>query len=389
MTSLVSHRLVRAGVLASAIGSIFASGGAQAAEWLFAPTARMSTAYADNPRLQEDGGTSTTAYLGELGGELQRRTERSSLKLQPQLRSSRYSEDDSLDSDDQYLNTSASYLTQRAQWDASLNLGRDTTLTSELASTGLVQTNRRHESAALNVGATFMSTDVSHYGAQLYLLDSRYVDAVGTGLVDYRYRSVSPFWQGSATERSDVTITAQIGELFVPVFESRTRDASLRLAWSTRPAELWTTKLSAGPAYVNSSSGEDSGVVFDADLERRGERWRVTANAGRNLTPTGRGVLTRRDRVMLGVNRRVSEFVSASATMQWTRNQDLLPQAGIAFTDVEYGRVDVNLNWRISEHWSVGLALAAATQNNEASAGSADYQRASLSILWNGQQQAL
>ena len=95
---------------------------------------------------------------------------------------------------------------------------------------------------------------------------------------------------------SALTVTAQGGELSTGgFFGSATRDGSLRLGWSFQPWLLWTAALSAGPSMVETDAGSDSGFVFDSEIKRQGDRWSLTANAGRSQSPTGRGVLTRRD----------------------------------------------------------------------------------------------
>ena len=179
----------------------------------------------------------------------------------------------------------------------------------------------------------------------------------------------------------------QGGELVVPDFGTRTRDASARLEWQFKSGDLWSTTLSAGPAYVDADFGQDTGTVFDADAERRGERWTFNVHAGRGLTPTGRGVLTKRDRAALSVNRRFTANVSGGASLQWVRNQDLLGQPDIAFTENEYGRADLNLNWRFAEHWSLALSVGGATSSNNGN--DAENYRASLGIVWNGQPHSL
>lgn len=362
---------------------------ASAAEWLVSPNARVAADYTDNPRMLQEGGESSAGAVGELSASIVRRTERTDLSLQPRLRSSRYRDDDSLNSDDQYVSLAFKHVAERAEWSAAANFTRDTTLISELESTGIVQANRRHEGLTLSGGPSFALTERVTAGAQLYWMDNHYVDAELSGLVDYEYRALSIFSSLASSELSNLTLTAQGGELVVPDQQSKTRDATLRLGWRHQPWSLWTLELSAGPAYVEAENGSDSGEVFSVDLRRQGELWTITANAGRELAPTGRGVLTRRDQIATDLNRRITDRLSAGISARWIRNQDLLPQPGIAFEEITYARLDLRADWRIAEHWSVALALGGATQEYDSTSGSAENYRASLSIVWNGQPQSL
>jgi hypothetical protein len=383
------RRVIAMTLACSGAGALLVASSACAAEWLVSPSARVATDYTDNPRLLEKGGTSSTGTVGETSATLQRRAERFDLSLRPSVRFARYQGDESLDSDDQYLDTHFKYVNERSEWSGSVNLTRDTTLTSEIGSTGFVQANRRHESITVSAGPTFWLTERVNAGVQAYLLDSHYPDARNTGLVDYEYRALSLFSGFSATERSSFTLSMQGGELVVPDVGSRTRDASMRIAWSYQPYSLWTAQVSGGPAYVDAEFGHDSGVVFDLDLQREGEFWTIDSKVGRNLTPTGRGVLTQRDRALLSVSRRLTEYLSAGISAQWIRNQDLLQRPGIVFDEVRYGRLDLSMSWHFAEHWSMALTLGGVTQSYESRPATAENYRATLSMIWNGRQQTL
>lgn len=360
-----------------------------AAEWLVSPGVRVAGDYTDNPRMLREGGDSSAGAVGELNASVTRRTERTEVSMRPRIRSSRYRDDESLNSDDQYLTLALKHLAERAEWSVSTDFTRDTTLTSEIASTGIVQANRRHEGITLSGGPSFTLTERVNAGAQVYWMDNHYVDADFTGLVDYEYRALSLFSGFAFSDLSNLTLTAQGGELVVPGQSSTTRDATVRLGWRYQPHSSWTVEASTGPAYVRTDNGTDNGAVFDLDLQYEGERWTANTNVARDLTPTGRGVLTRRDQVSAGFNRRITDRLSGGVLARWIRHQDLLPQPGVAFEEITYGRLDLRLDWRLAEHWSLALVAGGATQEYESRPGSAESYRASLSIVWNGQAQSL
>lgn len=359
-----------------------------AAEWLVVPNARVAADYTDNPRLMPSGGVSDSGAVAELSAAIQRRTGRSELSMQPRWRSSRYEQEESLSSDDQYLTAAYRRMSERAQWDASLGLTRDSTLTSEIGSTGIVQANRRHEGLTLAGGPSLVLTERLSAGAQVSWMDNHYVDAAFTGLVDYDYGAASLFSTWQVSERSALTLTAQAGRLSAQGQPDETRDATLRAAWQYQLDSMWRLNLSAGPAFVETQSGNDNGEVFSVDIARQDELWSVTARASRDLAPTGRGVLTRRDQITLGFNRRMSDRITAGLSARWVENQDLLPQPGVVFQTVTYGRLDLRADWRFAEHWSLAVGLAAAVQEYSGSPERAENHRASLSVIWNGQAQS-
>ena len=362
-----------------------------AAEWQVTPAAFVGSSYADNPRLLAHGGDASAGAAGELSGVFKRLTDRSELSLRPRLYSSRYDDDRSLDSDNKFLIAGYRWLSERSEWSMELSLTRDTTLTSELGETGLVQSNRPHEASQFSVSPKIMFTERVSGGLQMAVLDSRYIDAERTGLVDYRYSSYSLFSTYALSEaNSSLTVTAQGGELSVDgPWGAVTRDGSLRLGWSFRPRQLWSANLSAGPAVVSAESGSDTGMVFDADIKREAERWSMSAAIGRSQSPTGRGVLTRRDRVSAQLHRMITEDVSTTLGVQWIRNEDLNPQSRGATYHVDYGRLELAGRWRVASEWSVMLQLAANTQDYQSAPERAEGYRALMSIVWNGQPQSL
>ncbi|MET0535097.1 MAG: hypothetical protein ABW171_12800 [Steroidobacter sp.] len=365
----------------------------QAAEWQATPSAYVGSSYADNPRLLADGGTESSGTVGEFSADLKRSTERSEFSLRPRVRSARYKEDESLDSDDQFVTGGYTWIGERSEWNSELSFTRDTTLTSELGSTGLVQSNRRREATNLLVAPQVMFTERVRGGAQLSLSRARYIDAESTGLVDYRYESLSLFSTVALSDAgSSLSLTAQGGELSTQGFPGTgTRDATLRLSWTYHPWQLWTVGLSAGPSWVETNAGSDQDWVFDADIKRQGDRWWLTASGGRTQSPTGRGVLARRDEVELSLHRRLTERLTGNIGARWIRSQDSVPQLGAVTTyEVDYGRVELGASWRWSRDWSLALQLAGQTQEYEiGSSARAEGYRAVLSIVWNGQPQSL
>lgn len=379
-------------VVLCAAGATLCVQQAGAAEWQLAPSAHVGTSYTDNPRLVANSDDSSADAVGEVSANLKRLTQRSELSLRPRVFSARYSDDEALDSDDQFLAAGYRWTGERSEWNSQLNITRDTTLTSELGLTGLVQANRRHEATTLTVAPTVMLTERVSGGVQMLLMDSRYVDAESTGLKDYRYQAFSLFSTVALSDAgSKLTVTAQIGELSTQGFGgSDTRDGTLRLGWSWQPWALWTTTLSAGPSRVETGLGNDSGVVFDGEIKRQGDRWSLAASAGRSQSPTGRGVLTRRDEIELNFNRALTERLTAIVGARWISSEDLMPQrGGVSTYQVDYGRLDLGASWRLSRHWSLSLQLSGSTQKYELAPERAEGHRASLSMVWNGQPQSL
>jgi hypothetical protein len=132
--------------------------------------------------------------------------------------------------------------------------------------------------------------------------------------------------------------------------------------------------------------GADDGLVFDADIQRHGERWTLSMSGGRSVTSTGRGALSQKDQVSVAVSRRLTERLSASIAVRGGRNQELLTQAaGGGGQKLNYSRADLRLNWQLAERWSLAAGVGGNMQKIDSQQHGAENYGASLSIVWNGQ----
>lgn len=355
---------------------------AEAADWQWSPRLQMGTDYSDNPRLLTSGAESTSGLYADVSTAIARNTERWQWKLQPRWLSSRYSRDSLLDRDDQYLATSLLRVNEKSSWSIDVNLVRDSTLTSELDTTGLVQTNRRHDGATMNGTATLQLTERLSSGVQAAYLDNRYEDAQLTGLVDYNYRTSTLFGAYQSSDLSTWQLQARAGELRAQGRVDESTDADVTLRYQRTLDELWSMTASVGPSWVESDADRTRGEVYSLSFSRRAERWNFSLAGVRELTPTGRGALTQRDRVSLSTRWRLRERLSTSMSLHGIRNVDVV---GYFQTPVEtqYGHVDVRVDWTVTQSVAVALSLGASTQEREDRPDRASRHSAGVSIVWS------
>jgi hypothetical protein len=375
-------------VVSGAIASALLLGGVpavQAVQWSFAPNARLASDYVDNPRFLSEGGGSSLGMVAELGAEVGRRTEQLDVRLQPLLRFSRYRDDESLNSEDQIVDLVLQHRSERGLWSLDSTLIRNSTLVSELGTTGRTQVNRRHQIVTVGGGPTLQFTERLVAAVQVSLIDNSYEDAGQSGLVDYRYSALSIIGAYSLSPRTELSLDARAGQLDVPSQGTTTRDGTLVLALKHALGTLWKTTLTVGPARVESDFGSDDGLVFGAKLDRVGELLTLSADAGRTLMPTGRGVQTRRDQIGVGALWNVTERISAAVSVHASRQQDLLPTPGVAFEEIEYQWVEARIARQLSAEWSAALAVSGAEQHNLAAPDSAQGYHVYLGLVWKGQ----
>ena len=369
--------------------SALATAGASAAEWRFVPSSSVAADYSENPRLLVSGGESASGVRSELSTQLLMRTERAALSMTPRIVSSHYSDDASLSSTDEFIDFTGQWQSEHTTWTTTANLTRDTTLTSEIGLTGLIQSNRRHEGIAFGGGPTVQLTERLSLGGQLFEMRNHYVDARYTGLVDYDYSLAGLNAGWIVSERTSLTAEANAGELRAPDANMRTRNESLKLGMSYTVSELWRAKLSAGPSWVQADAGEDTGWVLSSELHRRTERNDWSVSLARELTPAGRGLLTRRDNLSIGFVRQITEHTAAELYVRALNNQTLTPGFAINYDTVYYQQVEARLRWMLSPSWSLVASASAQRQSFSTNPDAASGSRALLNIVWNGQPKLL
>jgi len=362
----------------------------RAAEWLIVPGARTASEYVQNPRLMPKDGEDDATIVGEAYAQLAYATEVSKLSLSPRILASRFESDSNLDYDNRSLGADYNRAWETWKWATSANFVQDTTLTSELGRTGFVEANRVHEAASLSFGPTFTLSERAQFGLQGQGQKTHYRDALGTGLVDYNYVAGSGFVSCVYSESTQLSLTVRAGELRVPdVTGADKQDAAVRIGWNYSDDGLWSYNASAGPSYMKSEFLKDDGYVYQVGVKRAGERTMLSASLSRDVTPTGRGALTRSDQLYVELDRGITERLHVTLSINGVRNEDQLNQSGFEAPKLTYATANLGWNWQVAEQWSLSFSVSGSTQKYSNVPGSGDSYRASIGIVWNGQPRIL
>ncbi len=377
--------MVRTSTTGSLIVSALLSNCVHAAEWRIEPMGQLSAQVVQNPQLVARDTTNSVGTLLNFSSTMTASTERSAWTMTPRVTSSHYTDASSLSSTDGYLDFSGTWISERTQWTSSVNLVRDTTLTSELGLTGLVQGNRPHEGVSAGISPLLQLTERLSAGAQVYYSENHYVDTAFTGLVDYNYLSTGLNAEWATTPNLQATANLSYGVLSAPDADQRTRSESIQIGLKYKLAENWSANISAGPSRVQADAGSDSGWVLSSDLKHHDERTDWSLQVGRELTPTGRGLLSRRDQITFGFSRRMTEHLVGEAYVTAVNSQALSPGQRAEFEVVRYQQLEGRLNWLLSPVWSLSFSATSQHQTLSTSGEPARGYRALLGIVWKAQ----
>ncbi len=389
--------------MASAVSTPSISAG-----WSFTPVAQQRVEFDTNPLLVPRSSNfyvNDTANLAtNLVGKLDHHDEQLDLTASPRLLFQYYPDTTFLDQNNQYLDLAANYKLERTSWAGTAKLARDTTLTSELGTTGLTIGNRRHENATLALGPTYQVTERFSLSAQGGYERNRYENEAGTGLIDYTYYSGDAKASYLASARTQLNLDVAVNRLHVAALGFGTTSYIVVAGLTSALNERWSATVSAGPSFVKSSRGTDNGFTALVEAKRTGELLNLDARVSRDLTPTGRGVLTTRDQALLSLYRPISERLISSISLLYQRTRDLttnpfgandyiLIYCGTAAScnlpsfapyTVHYYSAEANLRWQFSPQWELSPFARYEEQDIYAASTRAHGYRVGLTLSWNG-----
>ena len=380
----------------AAVTAGLASGSTLAAEWTFSPSGDISAQSQRNPGLSTDKSRQdvmSNGLAGLVGLGVQRRTERTTLIVTPSVHAFRYADNNNFDRNEEYLGLSYNWVGEKITWDAGGSATRDTTLTSELGTTGLTQSNLRHEAYDVSLGPTWVLTERWQMHANLDLQDNRYPDSgQGLGLETNRYTTALLSTSYVVNEKLSLTAYGTASKLTDeaqgdPQGDDSTRNQSANIQAQYAWSQLSSINASIGQSWVKSGAGRNRGLLYSVAATHAFEQGTVSLSASRRQQPSGRALLTEADEMRIDASRQITERLSANASASYSKRRAVLRVFDLDLQRVRYSRADLGLSWRMASSWRLGLNIGAGRQqvgsafNDDLTGRGYD---ARLGVSWNG-----
>jgi len=354
-----------------------------AAEWSAEPSASVQLFYDDNIRLTATGqdGVWGTVITPEL--KLAQRTEISEIALSGNLKFRHFSGEDQLDSNDQQVRLNSHRLTERGRWQFDAGIDRDSTITSELEDTGLVQTRRRRESVNLNPSWTHALSDQSDLKLAYAFTHVSYDG--GTSYVDYRYHDLSGTVVHQLDAKNQLSVTLSASRYSAPNIKSETDTYGLQAGVIHAFSETVRGSLLVGGRKSEAeteTAGRSSGTgaLLYAALEKELERTSFTGTLSKTVSPSGSGQLNESDRLAVKMHRELTAMMDFSLEVSGIRNKS--GTGGVSSTDRKYYSILPSLHWRVSRWWRVAASYRYMRQKYDNSTTAAESNRAMVSVAY-------
>lgn len=362
-----------------------------AADWSESLETGGIVAYVTNPLLLPRNSQSDESEQLTMDGTTSAQTERSQFTLTPRVSLTRYDHGVGFDENTGTLDLSYVEKSERGQWTVTGEALTDTTATSELGTSGIIDVNRRRYANTAAIGYQYAATERLSWQAQAAWQDTRYSDAVQYGLTDYQYFSAvgGPIW--SLTERIQGLLVLEADQLS-PQAGSTEHDYSATVQLKRAFNEQYSWRISAGSTHVEAgSSASGSSSAFEIGATRQGERVQWDVSVKQAVLPIGLGLLAREDIGALSLIASITERTTLNVTVNSTHSDPvavsvyLLP--GVAaryqiYTGAAWQMASVNLNHQLTEQWSVQLGFAESRARNYVLPYWGDGDQAHLNVLW-------
>jgi hypothetical protein len=400
MNSLVNRVLV-----AMVIGTIAPC--ALGAEWAIEPSIESRASNTDNINLTPNVHENVLGISVSPRVTFARRTEATEVAGTASLGINRYPGNSGLDTDDASLSLTSQLRGERSSYGLSAAYIRDSTLQTELATTGIVQTRRQRDLVTLSPSWSYSLTERSSVFAQYRYDQAKY--QAGAGLSDYSSQQGSGGYQYLLSERTTATLSGGYSRYKTDDGSILTNSNSVNIGLTHNPIERLTLALGIGArrsdtkitntvtfcpfgsviicnafgipleTLTATSNTSDNGLSYNASADYKWESMTANFVASRDIYPTGTGLVVQTDRFAIGIGHQFSEKLSGNASAAYLFSRYI---GGLA-SDTEYYRLDSGLSWKLDQWWSAGAGYSFAYQRVKGVPDNASANTVYLSISYN------
>ncbi|BCA57135.1 conserved exported protein of unknown function [Nitrospira sp. KM1] len=262
-----------------------------------------------------------------------------------------------------YFPISAKYTTQRETFGFDGGFIRDNTLMGELRQTGVAINFTQRNMWNLSPSWTHALTEQVSLQAGFQYVNTTYENGLQLGLVDYDLQGGSGAVIYSPGERDEFKLSFSYTDFHAPQANSlRSEIYNVQPSWTHGFSESISATIAGGPSLVHSAVGaepfrqSDRQTVWvgSANLKKQWEDASAQVEIGRDINPSGFGLLLKTDRLTMTLSKNVNERWTASLSGAYVMSSGLSTQTFRgSFPDNQYITVSPAVNWKIGEWWAV------------------------------------
>ncbi|WP_323696809.1 hypothetical protein [Thiorhodovibrio litoralis] len=335
---------------------------ASAQDWYLQPKASLDTFYDDNVRLTTVDAQSSAGAIASAEAEFGRRTEVSEVAIRSEVSNRTYDAVSELNRTDGLLELNSAYQLERNGFGLDALIDYDSTLTSEVATSGFVQVNKRRTSLFAAPSWTYSLTDRASLEFGANYTDVTYEDVGEIPLYNYRMSGGSIGGTYLWSERTQLfsqltfdryeadqvgTSSDTIGLLVGGAYAiserlSLTALVGPRLATSETPSPLGGTETQ-----------DSTGVLVDLSVEKRFNVGKLELSGSQALLPSSNGDLASTTSAGLDLDYPIGARWSLLVGADAYRNRN--PDGEESINDRDYVSLEPRLRHQLGDWWQLDL----------------------------------
>ena len=362
-TGMTNRRTWLLRLLMGSVLAIAGHQGAQAAEWSVEPSMSVKGEYHSNLLLAFGPQQSTYAHWLSPAVRFTGATESLQVSSRVAADHAQYYGGRDTSIVNVYFPLSVRYRDQRSTWGFNGGLTRDNTLRSELLQTGVVLAFAQRNLWSAGPTWTYNLTERVSAESSYQYQNAMYESAAQFGLIGYQVHTGSETLSYKIRETDSVQITGLFTRFLAPERNDLVSDTyGAQMGGTHAFSEHVTLSASGGPRFIanristGGQSLEDNSTVwvFNGKLTTSYERAHMTFDIGRDIFPSGIGLLIRTDhvaakagyeftdKIMISLNGQASIVNSAQSATQFQ-----------PFPELRFFTIGPQVNFRAGEYWNL------------------------------------
>lgn len=367
---------------------LLASFDAESDIWYVEPNATARAFYDDNVRLSTTDPQSSFGAI--VRGEILagRRTEVSDIGVGLKVDTRQYSDVSELDRTNGALGFRSRFQVNRHSLGFDTSLDYDSTLTSEEATTGILQVNKRRSKVFVRPSWRYELTERTTLDAGLSYEDVSYEDVDVIPLTNYTFARASFAVGYQLTERLQLVGQTAYDEYDASEVDTRSTSVGVEAGLKYLLSETSTIRAAAGIRQSDAQTPTEEGVIdttnsgpiFELEWTKDFIVGGIELLAERSLVPSGRGTLLDTTGINLAFNYPITERWTFGLDASGYRNRN--PGGEISGNDRDFVNLAPRLERRLTEALRLDLSYRYRWQKREISEDDAVSNAVFLSVTY-------
>ena len=261
----------------------------------------------------------------------------------------------------------------------------------ELLQTGAVLTFTQRDLWNVNPSWTHALTEKLSTQVTYQFNDVTYENGRALGLFDYHFHTATVGGSYLVTEKDQLQMSAVYTTFSVPDAFLTSSIYGAQLGVTHMFTDTFSATASGGPRLIISDIDLPQGTMSDqamewvanGSFERKFETSRITVDGGRDIFPSGFGLLLRTDHVGASVTRELTETVTASLGGRVYFVEGVATEAAPrTIQPSRFFTVNPQLTWKVNDWWNVNLSYIYSRRDVDSSSVSADSNAVAFTLAY-------